>query len=67
MQHFCRPNEGIVQLFVEHSPMAAPGLDVSLRSGEEAASEVQALVDKGIKSIKAVDQEALCIIAGRQV
>ena len=47
--------------------MAAPGLDSSRSAGEEPTSEVQAMLEKAIRNIKAVDLETLCIIAGRQV
>ena len=64
---FCRPNEGTLQLHVDLSPMAAPGLDSSRSAGEEPTSEVQAMLEKAIRNIKAVDLETLCIVAGRQV
>jgi exosome complex RNA-binding protein Rrp42 (RNase PH superfamily) len=47
--------------------MAAPGLDANSRSGEDSTSEVQQMLDKAIRDIKAVDMEALCILAGRKV
>ena len=63
----CRPNEGLVQLFVEHSALAAPGLDISSRAGDESTTEVQAMLERAVRDIRAVDLEALCIVAGRQV
>ena len=56
-----------MQLHVDLSPMAAPGLDSSRSAGEEPTSEVQAMLEKAIRNIKAVDLETLCIVAGRQV
>lgn len=47
--------------------MAAPGLDSSYRAGEEAMSDIQLLLEKAIRGIRAVDLEALCIVAGKKV
>ncbi len=47
--------------------MAAPGVDSSARSGEDSISQVQQMLDKAIRDIRAVDLEALCILAGRKV
>ena len=54
-------------MFVDYSSMAAPGLDMSHRAGEESTIEVQAMLDKAVKGIRAVDREALCIVPGKQV
>ncbi len=64
---WCRPNEGTLQLHVDLSPMAAPGLDASRSAGEESTSEVQSMLEKSIRNIRAVDLETLCVVAGRQV
>ncbi len=39
--------------------MAAPGVDSSTRSGEDSISQVQQMLDKAIRDIRAVDLEAL--------
>lgn len=46
--------------------MAAPSLDASMRAGDDVA-EVQRLLEKSLRDIRAVDLEALCIAAGRKV
>lgn len=56
----------MVRLNVENSTMAAPGIDASNRSGEDTA-EMQRMLEKAIRDIRAVDLEALCIAAGRKV
>lgn len=56
-----------MQLIVDYSGMAAAVVDISSRAGEESTSEVQVMLDKAIRNIKAVDPETLCIVPGRQV
>jgi len=60
-----RPNAGILQLYCELSPMAAPEFRVG-RSSERAV-EIGQILERGLKQSKAVDTEALCILAGRKV
>lgn len=46
--------------------MAAPGLDNTHRIADDSA-ELQHILDKAVRDIRAVDLEALCIAAGRKV
>ena len=61
----CRPNEGSVRFNVEFSPMASPNFDAG-RPGE-AAIELARLVERSLRETRAIDQEALCVLAGRKV
>lgn len=60
-----RPNEGSLRFNVEFLPMAAPHFE-SGRPGEEA-TEVARLVERGLRESRAIDQEALVVLAGRKV
>jgi exosome complex RNA-binding protein Rrp42 (RNase PH superfamily) len=60
-----RPAEGNVRFNVEFSPMASPMFEPG-RPGEEAI-EVARLVDRALRGSRAIDQEALCVLAGRKV
>ena len=60
-----RQTDGFFQLSVELSPMAAPGFEAG-RPSEEAI-ELGRIVERGIKDSRALDTEALCIIAGEKV
>lgn len=60
-----RPNAGMLQLYCELSPMAAPEFRVG-RSSDRAV-EIGQILERGLKQSKAVDTEALCILAGRKV
>ena len=60
-----RPSEGSVRFNVEFSPMASPSFEAG-RPGEEA-NEVARLVDRALRGSRAIDQEALCVLAGRKV
>ena len=46
--------------------VSALGCKYSVRAGE-AAIEVGRLVERGLRESAAVDQEALCVLAGRKV
>ena len=50
---------------VEFSPMASPNFE-SGRPGE-AAIELARLVERSLRETRAIDQEALCVLAGRKV
>ena len=64
--HSChRPNEGSLRFTVDLSPMASPAFEASY-SGEDSA-EVLRLLERGIRDIRAVDLEALCVLPGRKV
>ncbi|KAK9817867.1 hypothetical protein WJX72_003394 [[Myrmecia] bisecta] len=60
-----RPTEGSIRFFVELSPMASPAFEGG-RKGE-ATVEVTRLVERGLRDTRAVDLEALCVLAGRKV
>lgn len=60
-----RPNEGPIRFNVEFSPMASPAFEAG-RPGE-AAVVMARLVERGLRQSRAVDQEALCVMAGRKV
>lgn len=60
-----RGNEGRVNYNVQLSPLAFPALDGA--HGGELAQAVTALLEKVFRESGAVDQESLCVIAGRKV
>ncbi|KAL1505040.1 hypothetical protein AB1Y20_017740 [Prymnesium parvum] len=60
-----RPAEGILQFFVDLSPMAAPDFEPGRAS--EPAVELMRLLERSVRKSQAVDIESLCIIAGKRV
>lgn len=60
-----RHNEGSLRFNVEFSPMASPAFE-SGRPGEDAI-EVARLVERGLRESRAIDLEALVVLAGRKV
>ena len=60
-----RPNEGSLRFNVEFSPMASPNFEPGRPT--ENANELARLIERGLRETKAVDLEALCILAGRKV
>ncbi|KAI3429482.1 hypothetical protein D9Q98_005573 [Chlorella vulgaris] len=60
-----RHNEGSLRFNVEYSPMASPAFEPG-KPGE-AAIEVARLVERGLRESRAVDLEALVVLAGRKV
>ncbi|GFR41126.1 hypothetical protein Agub_g1774 [Astrephomene gubernaculifera] len=60
-----RPSEGPLRFNVEFSPMASPAFEPG-RPGEDAI-QVARLVERALRQSGAVDQEALCVVAGRKV
>ncbi|CAL8462171.1 g1702 [Coccomyxa elongata] len=60
-----RPNEGAVRFNVEFSPMASPSFQAG-RPGE-AAIDVTRLLERAFRDSRAIDQEALCVLAGHRV
>ncbi|KAJ2829609.1 3'-5'-exoribonuclease [Coemansia erecta] len=60
-----RPTEGIVQFTAEQSSMSAPGADGSGRSAQEVA--VTRMLERVVRQSRAIDTEALCILAGEKV
>lgn len=66
-QHaYCRASEGVVRVNVEHVPLAAPGLDSETRVSGVYSTELAMQLDKAIHNTRAIDLEALCILAGRK-
>ena len=60
-----RPNEGRLQIEVQPHPMGSPNVESSRPS--ELFTELARLVERGLRETKAVDLEALCVLAGRKV
>ncbi|KAG2450140.1 hypothetical protein HYH02_000243 [Chlamydomonas schloesseri] len=60
-----RPSEGPLRFNVEFSPMASPAFEPG-KPGEDAI-QVARLIERGLRQSGAVDQEALCVVAGRKV
>lgn len=60
-----RPSEGTLRFNMEFSPMASPAFDAG-RPGE-AAIEAMRLLERALRDSRAVDLEALCVLAGRKV
>ncbi|KAG1674614.1 hypothetical protein FOA52_001863 [Chlamydomonas sp. UWO 241] len=60
-----RPQEGPIRFNVELSPMASPAFEAGRPS--EEANELARLLDRALRQTRAVDQEALCVLAGRKV
>lgn len=59
------PNEGMLIVNTEFTPMAAPEFE-SGPPGEDAV-ELSRVVDRGIRESKCIDLEKLCIIPGEKV
>jgi len=59
-----RPMEGFFTFDVQFSPMAAPEFD-SNRS--IFGIELSRIIERGLKESRAIDTEALCIVAGLKV
>ncbi|KAK9866329.1 hypothetical protein WJX84_003648 [Apatococcus fuscideae] len=60
-----RQSEGSIRFNVEFSPMASPGFEPG-RPGERAI-ELARLIERGLRDSRAIDLEALCVLAGRKV
>ncbi|KAK7790710.1 hypothetical protein R5R35_007950 [Gryllus longicercus] len=60
-----RPNEGLLLLFVELSPMGAPHFEAGRQS--DLAVQLNRLLEKCIKDSRCVDLESLCITAEEKV
>lgn len=61
----CRPNEGVLRFNVEFSPMASPDFEGGRPS--ESAIEMIRLLEHVLRNSRAVDREALCVLAGHKV
>ncbi|GMF66845.1 unnamed protein product [Phytophthora fragariaefolia] len=67
-----RPTEGFLHFAVELSPMASPSFEAAASAGRGAASSVAAaelarLVERGVRESRALDTEALAVVAGEKV
>jgi exosome complex component RRP45 len=67
-----RPTEGFLHFAVELSPMASPSFEASASAGRGAASSIAAaelarLVERGVRESRALDTEALAVVAGEKV
>lgn len=60
-----RPAEGLLQFYVELSPMASPTFEVGRAS--ETAVELMRLLERSLRKSQAVDVETLCVVAGKRV
>jgi exosome complex component RRP45 len=60
-----RPNEGLLFLNIELSPMGSPDFEVGRQS--ELAVQLNRLLEKCIKDSQCVDLESLCIVAEEKV
>jgi len=59
------PNEGVLIVNAEFSPLASP--DFELGPPREKAVELARIVDRGIRESKCLDREKLCIKEGEKV
>lgn len=60
-----RPTEGFFHFNTEFSPMASPAFEPG--RPPESAIELGRIVERGLRESKAIDTEALCIVAGVKV
>ena len=60
-----RSTEGVLQFFVDLSPMASPAFEPGRPS--EAAVELMRLLERVVRKSQAVDVESLCVVAGKHV
>lgn len=60
-----RPAQGFLNFFVNFSPMAA--LEFNDKRPSDKSVELSRVVERGIKDSRAIDTEALCIIAKEKV
>lgn len=60
-----RPNEGLLKINLELSPMAAQHFEVTKQS--DYAVELNRLLERNVKQSRCLDIEALCIRAGEKV
>ncbi|EFA81538.1 Putative exosome complex exonuclease [Heterostelium album PN500] len=60
-----RPNEGFFIFNTDVSPMSSVSVDSS--RGNPVEAELGRLIERGLKESRAIDTEALCIVAGSKV
>ena len=60
-----RPTEGFLNLNVEYSPMASLGIDTARNN--PTLVEVDRVIERCLRQSRALDTEALCVIAGHKV
>eukprot|EP01120_Amphizonella_sp_Union-15-10_P013397 TRINITY_DN6207_c0_g1_i1.p1 TRINITY_DN6207_c0_g1~~TRINITY_DN6207_c0_g1_i1.p1 ORF type:complete len:312 (+),score=62.69 TRINITY_DN6207_c0_g1_i1:420-1355(+) len=61
-----RPTEGFFRFHVEFSPQASPAFEIR-RGYTSSQTELIRVVERGLRESRAIDTEALCIIAGEKV
>jgi len=62
---FTRPNEGILHVNLELTPLAAPRFDAGRQSDEGV--ELSRLLERTLKESRCLDLESLCIVAEEKV
>lgn len=63
-----RPNDGSIQFHVDLGPMANPVFQVGRDSiNNDVSSDIAYYIERMIRGSRAVDTEALCILAGEKV
>jgi len=65
-----RASEGSVQFHVDFNPMASPALesyDQARPVQSELSAQISRLVERSLKTARAIDLESLCILTGRKV
>src|SRR4051794_24668796 len=60
-----RPTEGFFTFNVNFSPMSSPEFDLGRQSSYGV--ELGRVVERGLRESRAIDTEALCIVAGEKV
>ena len=60
-----RPNEGILNIYVELSPIAAPKFEVGRLTDEGV--EINRTLERCLKESRCLDLESLCIVSGEKV
>ena len=60
-----RPAEGMLSFFADFSPMASPHFESGRPSDKSV--ELSRVIERGIRESRALDTEALCILAGQKV
>lgn len=60
-----RPQEGLLNISCETTPLAGPAHEVGRQTEEEG--NLARLLEKALRDSGAVDREALCMVAGQKV
>lgn len=62
-----RPAEGMLNFFIGFSPMASTAFQTRAGGASDKAIELSRVVERAIKESRAIDTEALCVVAGEKV